>query len=211
MFASLLAAAAVAATTAPSLPADIDPKSLSRLAPLDRAALSPEGQRVYDVIRGANAAIPLNGPAPISMYSPGAAEPIDRLNQYLRKTVVGPRYFELSALTAAREFDQFYEWTGHEPAGRRAGLDAAVIDAVKFDRPVAGLPEKDATVISFGRALFREHRISPALWAKTVELFGQQGAVEISAIMGDYALAAVLLIAADQHLPVDRPSLLPPK
>jgi 4-carboxymuconolactone decarboxylase len=124
---------------------------------------------------------------------------------------VGPRYFELSALTAAREFDQFYEWTGHEPAGRRAGLDDKVIDTVKFDRPVDGLAEKDATIIRLGRTIFREHKVSSDLWAKTVQLFGQQGAVEITAILGDYALAAVLLIAADQRLPPERPSLLPAK
>jgi len=48
-------------------------------------------------------------------------------------------------LLAAREFDQQYEWSGHEAAGVRAGLDQAVIDAVKFDRDVAGLPEKDCS------------------------------------------------------------------
>ena len=145
------------------------------------------------------------------MYSPGAAKPIQELNQYLRKTVVGPRFFELSALVAAREFDQEYEWSGHEPAGRRAGLDQATIDAVKFNRDVAGLPEKDATVIRLGRALFRQHKVSPNLWAKTVELFGKQGAVEISVIMGDYAMAAVMLTAADQQLPPGREALLPIK
>ena len=145
------------------------------------------------------------------MYSPGAAKPIHELNQYLRKTVVGPRYFELSALIAAREFDQQYEWSGHEPAGRRAGLEQAVIDAVKLNRDVAGLPEKDATVIRLGRALFRDHKVSPALWAKTVELFGRQGAVEITAIMGDYAMAGVMLTAVDQQLPPGREALLPIK
>ena len=124
------------------------------------------------------------------MYSPKAAEPIHELNQYLRTTVVGPRFFELSALVAAREFDQQYEWGGHEPAGRRAGLEPATIDAVKFNRDVAGLPEKDATVIRLGRALFREHKVPPALWAKTVELFGKQGAVEITAIMGEIGRAS---------------------
>jgi len=48
------------------------------------------------------------------MYSPITAEPIHVLNQNLRKTVAGSRYFELSALLAAREFDQQYEWSGHE-------------------------------------------------------------------------------------------------
>jgi len=192
------------------LPADINPTSYSRLPPQDRAALDEEGKKVWDYIGGARG-MPPTGPAPVSMYSPGAAKPIHELNQYLRTTVVGARYFELSALVAAREFDQQYEWSGHEPAGRRAGLDAAVIDAVKFNRDVAGLPEKDATVIRLGRALLREHKVSPALWAKTVELFGRQGAVEIATIIGDYVMAGIMLTAVDQQLPPGREALLPVK
>jgi len=192
------------------LPPDINATSFSRLPPLDRAALDDEGKRIWDHIGGARG-MPASGPAPVSMYSPKSAEPIHELNQYLRTTVVGPRFFELSALVAAREFDQQYEWSGHEPAGRRAGLDQMVIDAVKFNRDVAGLPEKDATVIRLGRALFRQHKVDSALWAKTVELFGRQGAVEITAIMGDYAMAAVMLTAVDQQLPPGREALLPIK
>ena len=192
------------------LPADINPTSYSRLPPVDRATLDDEGQRTWDYIAGGRG-LPATGPGQVSMHSPGAAKPIQELNQYLRKTVVGPRFFELSALVAAREFDQQYEWSGHEPAGRRAGLDAAVIDAVKFNRDVAGLPEKDATVIRLGRALLREHKVSPALWAKTVELFGRQGAVEIATIIGDYVMAGIMLTAVDQQLPPGREALLPVK
>ena len=155
--------------------------------------------------------MPKSGPAPVSMYSPGAAEPIQVLNQYLRKTVAGGRYFELSALLAAREFDQQYEWSGHEPAALRAGLEQAVIDVVKFNRDVAGLPEKDATVIRLGRALFRDHKVSSELWAKTVEFFGRQGAIEIVATMGDYTMAGFMLTAVDQQLPPDRKPMLPPR
>ena len=145
------------------------------------------------------------------MYSPGAAEPIHHLNQYLRKTVVGPRYFELAALATARDFDQAFEWSGHEPAGRKAGLDDKTLDAVRLNRPVTGLAEKEATVISLERALIRDHKVPSPLWAKTVDLFGQQGAVELTAIVGDYALAAVLLIAADQHLAPGRTSAIAAK
>jgi 4-carboxymuconolactone decarboxylase len=143
------------------------------------------------------------------MYSPGSAEHIHGLNQYLRKTVVGSRYFELSALIAAREFDQQYEWSGHEPAGLRAGLEQSVIDVVKFNKDVTGLSDKDATVIRLGRALLREHKVSPDLWAKTVEHFGRQGAVEIVVTMGDYVMAGLMLTAVDQQLPADRKALLP--
>jgi 4-carboxymuconolactone decarboxylase len=206
----LVSVASVAALAAQSrLPPDIHPESLSRLPPLQRSALDDEGKRVWDDVAGAGRTMPLTGPAPVSMYSPKAAGPIHTLNQNLRTTVVGSRYFELSALIAAREFDQQYEWSGHEPAALRAGLEQSVIDVVKLNKDLAGLIEKDATVIRLGRALFREHKVRPELWAKTVELFGRQGAVEITAVMGDYAMAAVMLTAVDQQLPPERKPLLP--
>ena len=208
----LIALGAVAILDAQTrLAPDIHPESLSRLPPVQRDALDGEGKRIWDFVGGAAAGrtMPKTGPAPVSMYSPKVAEPMHVLNQYLRTSIVGPRYFELSALMAAREFDQQYEWSGHEPAALRAGLEQAVIDVVKFNRDVAGLSEKDATVIRLGRASFRDHTVSRELWAKTVELFGRQGAVEITAIMGDYAMAAVMLTAADQQLPADRKPLLP--
>jgi len=191
-----------------SLPADIHPETLSRLPPVQRDDLDAEGQRVWDAIAGSRG-MPRTGPAPVSMHSPGAALPIHELNQYLRRTVAGSPYFELSALIAAREFDQQYEWSGHEPAALRAGLDQAVIDAVKFDREVDGLPETDATVIRFGRALLRDHEVSPELWAAMVELFGTQGAIEIAAIIGDYVMAGLMLTAVNQQLPPDREAMLP--
>ena len=193
-----------------SLPADIHPESYSRLPPLQRESLDAEGKRVWYYIAGARG-MAKAGPGAISMYSPKAAEPIQMLNQYLRNTVVGSRYFELSALIAAREFDQQYEWSGHEPAALRAGLEQPVIDVVKLNKDVTGLSEKDTTVIRLGRALFRDHKVSSELWAKTVELFGRQGALEIATIMGDYAMAAVMLTAVDQRLPPERKALLPIK
>jgi 4-carboxymuconolactone decarboxylase len=191
------------------LPADIHPESLSRVPPVQRADLDEDGRRIWDAIAGAGRPLPKTGPAAVSMHSPKAAEPIHLLNQVLRKTVVGPRFFELSALIAAREFDQQYEWSGHEPAALRAGLEQPVIDVVKFNRETTGLAEKDATVIHLGRAIFRDHKVSPELWARAEALFGRQGAVEITMIMGDYVMAAVFLIAVDQQLPPERKPLLP--
>ena len=120
---------------------------------MQRGDLNEDGKRIWDAIASGGRGMPRTGPAAVSMYSPKAAESIHELNQYLRTTVVGSRFFELSALIAAREFDQQYEWSGHEPAALRAGLEQSVIDVVKFNRDVNGLPEKDATVIRLGRAL----------------------------------------------------------
>jgi 4-carboxymuconolactone decarboxylase len=127
-----------------NLPKDIDPESLSRLPLVKRDSLDENGKRIYDYIRGRNETAPKTGPGGVSLHSPAAAEPIQMLNQALRKTVIGAKYFEISALIAAREFDQQYEWSGHEPGALRAGVDQAVIDAIKYNRDLKGLDDKDA-------------------------------------------------------------------
>lgn len=192
------------------LPPDIHPESLSRLPPVQRADLDEEGKRIWDGMAGTGTSIPRTGPSAVTMHSPRAAAPIYELNQALRKTVAGNKYFELAALVAAREFDQQYEWSSHEPAGLKAGLDQSVIDVVKNNRAIpAGLPEKEAAVIRLSRAVFRDHKVSPELWARMEQLFGRQGAVEVTMIMADYAMAGFILTAVDQQLPPDRKPLLP--
>ena len=123
---------------------------------------------------------------------------------------VGPRYFQLAVLIIAREIDQQYEWSAHEPAGLRQGLEQSVIDVVKHNRDVAGLADKDATLITFGRTLYREHRVSSELWQKMVGHFGRQHTVQLMMIMGDYFRVGFMMNAVDQHLPPERKALLPP-
>jgi 4-carboxymuconolactone decarboxylase len=192
------------------LPKDIDAESLSRLPLVKRDSLDENGKRIYDYIAGIRGTAPKTGPGGVSMHNMEAAEPIQMLNQVLRRTVIGTKYFEISALVAAREFDQQYEWSGHEPNALKAGVDQAVIDAIKYNRDVKGLDEKAATIILMGRQLFRgNHQLSPELWAKAVQLFGRQGALDIPTIMGDYTMAAIMLNAVNQQLPPERPALLP--
>jgi 4-carboxymuconolactone decarboxylase len=186
-----------------ALPPDINPVTLSRLPPATPALLDEEGQRLL-AERPSFKAGP--GPTHITIYAPRERNLGIPTGE---QSPIGPRAFQLAVLIAAREIDQQYEWSAHEPAGRRQGLEQAVIDVVKFDEPVTGLAEKDATMIAFGRAMIREHRVASELWAKMVDLFGYQHTVEIMSIMGDYLRVGLMLNAVDQRQPPDRPALLP--
>jgi 4-carboxymuconolactone decarboxylase len=196
-------AAQAQAQSSAALPPDIDPVTLSRLPPPTAADLDDEAERLLAARTDYK---PGPGPTHITVYAPR-----DRSLGIPTGTnsPVGPRLFQLAALIGARECDQQYEWSAHEPAGLRQGLEQHVIDVVKFDKDVAGLDEKDATLITFGRAMFREHRVSSELWAKMVALFGRQHTVDLMSIMTDYHRVGLMLNAVDQHLPPSRPALLP--
>ena len=178
----------------PKLPPDIDPQSNSRLPLIQRDRLSDEDKKIFDDVSN-------TAPGRVSMYSPPLAEPIRTLNSRLRATVLGSQMFEICALVAAREFDEDFEWTGHDAGAKRAGVSEQTIQAIQFNRDLKDIPAKDALMIRFGRALFREHKVSPELYAEVVKTFGQRGMVEAAWIMGDYAMAAVALRAVDQRNP----------
>jgi len=206
-----LSASASAQTSRPPLPRDIDAQSYSRLPLVLKDSLDEEGRRIFEAINGKDGNTPRLGPPASTMHSLAASEPYDRLNQLLRSAnVIGPQFFEISTLVPAREFNQQYEWTAHERGARRVGVADEVIDVIKHGRPTAGLPEKEATAIEFGRAMLRGNRqVPPELFAKMVSLFGERGTIEITMVMGDYAMTAMLLNAVNQQLPADWEPLLP--
>jgi hypothetical protein len=200
----LLVSLPALAQTQTALPPDINPVTLSRLPPVTRDDLDEEGQRL---LAQRPAAKPGPGPTHVTSYSPrernlgvptGVGSP------------VGPRYFQLAVLIMAREIDQQFEWSAHEPAGLRQGLEQSVIDVVKYGKDVAGLADKDATLITFGRMLYREHHVSGELWQKMIGHFGRQHTVQLMMIMGDYFRVGFMMNAVDQHLPPERQALLPP-
>ena len=204
------ASAAIAQPSgAASLPKDIDPGSLSRLPALTRAELDAEGQATYDRIVK-DGPQPKTGPVAVTLYSPKVAQAFNDLNGYLRYNGdLSPRHTEVAICVAAWEIQQQYEYSAHEPAALRYGAPQAVIDTIKFDREPKGLSPEETLIIKFGRQLMREHKLDSELFAESVKIFGKKGTVELATVMGDYVMAGMVLTAIDQHLPPDRPALLP--
>jgi 4-carboxymuconolactone decarboxylase len=195
-----------------ALPADIYIESLSRLPLLERAQLDAAGQRFYDEVVGPNSRtlVGLQGPSGIWLHSPRLGTYLRAANQYLRyETNLGRRLTELAILVTARELDQQFEWTAHEPAALREGLESHIIDVVKHHKPTTGLGRTERLIIEFGRELFRERKLRSETFAEAVGLFGRQGALDLAALMGTYAMTAVILNTVDQHLHPDRRPLLP--
>ncbi len=203
-FVLVLASLPAIAQAQSALPPDINPVTLSRLPPASPDDLDEEGRKL---LASRPEVKPGPGPTHVTNYSPrerslGIPSGVN--------SPVGPRYFQLAVLIIAREIDQQYEWSAHEPAGLRQGLEQSVIDVVKHNKDVAGLTDKDATLITFGRTLYREHRVSSELWQKMIGLFGRQHTVQLMMIMGDYFRVGFMMNAVDQHLPPERTALLPP-
>ena len=67
-----------------------------------------------------------------------------------------------------------------------------------------------AAVINYGQEWFRNRKVGRGAFQAALEQFGNQGVVELTVTMGDYALLAFLVNAFDPDLPPNRTEPLLP-
>jgi 4-carboxymuconolactone decarboxylase len=211
---SLTAVPAAAQTAASPVRIDIDTGSGNRLPVAKRESLDELGQTLYDKIaadaRSGRSIAGFKGPYGIALYSPRVADADQRKNDYLRfDSSIGRRFYEVAVLVTARELDHQFEWTAHEPAALKAGVEQAVIDVIKYRRPLGDLQPKDAAIIQLGRELLRRRAVESKTFAEALTLFGPKELVDVVSVIGNYSAIAVLLNAFDQQLAPGQQPLLP--
>jgi 4-carboxymuconolactone decarboxylase len=195
--------------SATKLPPDINPDSLARLPYVQKKNLSEADQKIYDVLPGRRQDGSLGGPLAFAAYNPGVAKALFDLHNTAVAGSLNPHVRELAILVACRETNYNLEWNAHEPSALKAGVDAKVIDVVRKNGALNGIPDQDATVIRFGRQLYSDRKVDSATFAKAVELLGQKGVMDLVAVMNTYAVSGFYAIAVDEHAPAGRPSLEP--
>jgi len=185
-----------------SLPPDIHHESRSRVPIVDRAGLSPERQAAYDerISPNTTSLAGIYGPGGLRLHAAPEAEIGDGL---------GGRLKELIRLVVSREMDQVFEWTVHEPVALREGLEPEIIDIIRYDRSLDGVPEREAAMIQLMREFFRDHTVTSETYARVVAAIGVRDMMDMCILMGDYVETAVLLTVNDVHLSWEEPPLLP--
>jgi 4-carboxymuconolactone decarboxylase len=190
------------------LPADLDPQSRARLPYLKKSDMDAKDQKIFDTLPGAGKDEILRGPLAFSAYNPSVAQALHDLHDAaVPGGTLDPHTRELAILVACRETNYNLEWNAHEAIGLKAGLDARLIDVVRYNRPLAGLHEKDATVIRFGRQIFHDRKVDSATFAKALELWGKRGTMDMIAVMSTYAVSGYFAIAVDERSPEGKPEL----
>ncbi|MEO2197767.1 MAG: carboxymuconolactone decarboxylase family protein [bacterium] len=204
--------------TRADIPADIHEDSWARLPTVARESLPPEDQRVFDLIVNPDSSYAdgLRGPVGMWMYSPRMVEHIFPARDYLRFGTDGERdqrLAELAIIATARELDSQYEWSAHEPAARRAGLEEEIIELVRAGRPLPetlpGLGDRERAIIRVARELVNEPRLSRDAFETAQRLFGNEGVMDLTGLIGYYTFVNYTLKTFDVQRAPGSQLLLP--
>ncbi|MBI4460084.1 MAG: hypothetical protein HY648_08510 [Acidobacteria bacterium] len=202
-------AASSAGAKTRALPKDVDPASMGRLPKVKRESLDADGKRVWDKLTkdyesrgGTQFRNGFSGPWNARMHDPHILEHAYELRFYLERESTFPEEVaKIGMMVAARETNgvgNVFVYTNMEPGYRRQ-LSAEVIDIIKYRKPIAGIPDKEATIIQFARELVGPGPVTSDTFARTRKLLGDKGVVQMTELISQYVALSLVNKAFDMQ------------
>jgi 4-carboxymuconolactone decarboxylase len=175
-----------------------------RLEQLREDTLTIEQRSLADAIAGhrpgaslrsrnlADAAGRIQGPFNHMLHVPALGDPVQQLGGVLRFAGTLPdRARELVILTVAQAWESDFEWWAHVRIARDIGLTDGEIHAVaRGDAPVLEDPVERAA-LDGARALVARSDLTDEEYARTEAVLGPSMLIELTTLVGYYALLAM--------------------
>jgi 4-carboxymuconolactone decarboxylase len=116
---------------------------------------------------------------------------------------------ELAICTAARAANADYIWNAHVKRGLEAGTREEALHAVDTYGPLDGLTADEALIIRFGRELLEAPKVSDDTFDAVQARYGNDGMLELTALMSVYMTNATILRLMDHQAATDARHLTP--
>ena len=172
-------------------------------------SMTPAQQRVYDAMVSGPRKSPPVGPLAVAMHRPELAEAMSALGLVLRfNSSFEPRLREFTILTCGRHWDCQFEWASHEGEARKAHLSESSIATLKSGGSRFAQADEQA-IYDYASELLTHRFATDATYQRVVALFGIAGVVELTGLIGYYAMVALMLNAAQIEVPTGMPTLPP--
>jgi 4-carboxymuconolactone decarboxylase len=174
---------------------------MSRYRELSPSEMNPAQKRVHDqIIAGKRGRF--GGPFQLLIRAPEICGLASQLGEHLRwGTSLPDRLSELAIITTARFWRAQYEWYAHAPLAEKAGVPAAAVEAIRTGGTPSFTATDEALVYRLCSEIFRTQRLSDQSFSDAIAALGEQGLVEIIAIIGYYTLIGNTLNVFQVGLP----------
>src|SRR6266513_1913196 len=166
---------------------------LARYQDITPAEMTPAQRRVHDLIVAGRRGR-FGGPFQLLIRAPEICEHAAKLGEHLRwGTSLPDRLSELAIITTAQFWRAQYEWYAHAPLAEKAGVPAAAVEAIRHGGTPSFEKQDEALVYRACNEIFRTQRLSDESFGQAVSALGEQGVVELIAIIGYYTLIGNML------------------
>lgn len=166
---------------------------MTRIPPLDPENLDPRQKEVFDAIASGPRGR-VRGPLAVWLNRPDLADRAQALGRYCRyDSSLSARLSELAILATARVWMSEFEWAAHKPIALKAGIAPEIVEAIRTGGQPVFRAADEEIVYRFAVMLHTERKVSDEVYAKTVEILGQDAVVDLTGILGYYTLISMTI------------------
>ncbi len=174
---------------------------MPRIPLVSEANMTDAQRRVHDAMLHGPRRSPPVGPLAAAMHRPELAEAWSALGLVLRfNSTLPPRLREFVILLVGRFWDCQFEWFSHEAEARQAGLSAQTIETLRHGGAAFAAADEQA-IHDYATELLRDHHATDASYRTVLASYGTAGIVELTALIGYYAMVALTLNAHQIGVP----------
>jgi 4-carboxymuconolactone decarboxylase len=189
--AAVLALAAIAVAQTPTSP-DLHLRG-DRFKPLTYAQLTAEQKAMADHVLAGDRGT-LNGPYNVFLRSPEMGDLAQKFGDYTRfHSSVPKKLNEFAIIITARAWNSQYEWFAHRKYAADAGLSPEVIEAVATGKRPTAMKTDEEIVYNFCTEMLNTKQVSDSTFEAASAKLGEQGVVDLVAVMGYYSLVSMTL------------------
>lgn len=179
------------------------PPPPSRLAPIP-------AERLTDDQKKAAAAVARNGAVPGYLWpmlrNPWLATPSQVMGEGLNRQATLPaKLTQLAILIISKRVAYNGSWVEHSGMAARAGLNAAIVEAIAAGRRPTGMDEDETLIYDMCDELEKTTTISDATFRHAVARLGEAGVVDTVATYGFYYYLGLINNVARTATPSFRP------
>ena len=178
---------------------------MARIPLATRDSVPEQQQAVFDTLVRQRGDVPNAGPLAVMIHVPELMRRGEDFRAYLRgdDSCLPLKTRELAMILTARELDCPFIWNAHAASARRAGIRDDIVDHLRDNKEIAGLSPDETAVVNYGREFFRTHRVSQTTFDAALAQFGVRGLIELTNLLGYYALLAFNVNAFAVELPTE--------
>jgi 4-carboxymuconolactone decarboxylase len=149
-------------------------------------------------------------PSSYLTYAGQAGALLSDLVEHLRyHTSLSAAETELAICTSARASNADFIWSGHVRLGLQAGVREEALHAIDTHGSLDSLTADEALIIRFGRELLESPQVSDNTFNAVRARYGEQGLLELTAVMSVYTMNANILRVMDHQAAADARHLTP--
>lgn len=137
------------------------------------------------------------GPFVPLLRAPDLLDRVAKLGEYLRfGSSLDARVRELVTCAVSRHVSNQFEWLMHSKLALSAGVSQPTIESLRVGARPTNLPQDEELALDFTYELLNTHGVSDSTYAKSVVGFGEKGVVELSTLIGYFAMVSWLMNVA---------------